>query len=253
ARLAAARARVSEIRESMRVAEIRYEEFFKTEPGILSRPSFDAVAVGSRGEASAMALLHHPEIAAAAARSDKAKAEYKAEKASRLPEVRASVNAVKYDLFGNSNGNSDYDVRAGVNMNYDLYSGGARGAAIKRAAELARQQQFDEDRVRQDVERDAAIAYEKRISANERLDALADSLVANYQARALIAERFRVARGELIDVLQSENDYFEAGVAYLSGLADRDMSTYALMEHTGDLLRYFSPQPEYANGDAAND
>ena len=163
------------------------------------------------------------------------------------------MNAVKYDLFGNSTGNSDYDVRAGVNMNYDLYSGGARGAAIKRAAELARQQQFDEDRVRQDIERDAAIAYEKRISANERLDAFADSLVANYQARALIAERFRVARGELIDVLQSENDYFEAGVAYLSALADRDMSTYALMEHTGDLLRYFSPQPEYAKGDAAND
>lgn len=250
ARLAAARARVAQIRESARLAEIRYEEFFKEPaPGVLARPSFDAVTVGSRDEAAALALQRNPEIAIAEARVDRTRAEYKAEKAARLPEVRAGVNAYKYDVFGDSD---DYDVRAGVNMNYDLYAGGARGAAIKRAGEVARQQQLDEERVRLEIERDAAIAFERRVAAQERLEALGDSLVANYEARALIAERFRVARGELIDVLQSENDYFEAGVAYLSGLADKDMATYALMEHTGDLLRFFSPQPEYSESVSTN-
>lgn len=250
ARLAAARARVSQIRESMRLAEIRYEEFFKTEPALLARPSFDAVAVGSRQEAAALAMQHNPDVAAAAARVDQAKAAFKAERASRLPEVRATVSAAKFDVFA---GGNDYDLRAGVNLNYDLYRGGARGMAIKRARERARQQKFDEERVRQETGRDAEIAYEKRQSADERVAALADALIANYAARDLIAERFRLARGDLIDVLQAENDYFEAGVAYLAGLADRDMATYALMEHTGDLLRFFSPQPEYAEAAAAHD
>lgn len=250
ARLAAARARVSQIRESMRLAEVRYEEFFKEEPGLLVRPSFEAVAVGSRAEAEALAIKNNPEIAAAQALSDSATANYKAEKASRLPELRANVNAVKYNLFENSD---DYDVRAGINMNYDIFAGGSRGARIKSAAEAARQQRFDEERVREEIERDAAIAYEQHAASNERLSELADAVIANYKARDLVAQRFRASRGDLIDILQAENDYFEAAMSYLAGLADRDMATYALMEHTGDLLRYFSPQPADAEGGARDE
>ena len=61
-----------------------------------------------------------------------------------------------------------------------------------------------------------------------------------------IRDRYKLSRGELVDVLQAENDYFDAGIAYLSGLANRDLSIYSLMEHTGELLRYFSPSVEYA-------
>lgn len=243
ARLAAARARVSGIRESMRLAEIRYEELFKQEPGVLARPSYEALAVSSRDEAAKLAVGRNPEIGAAEARSDRATAEYRAARSSRLPEVRANVSAVKYDIF---DGSDDYDLRAGVNLNYDIFAGGARGAAISQAGELARQQKYDEARVRQEIERDAAIAFERRLAANERLESLGDAVIAHAAARDLIAERFRVARGDLIDVLQTENDYFESGVAYIAGLADRDMSTFSLMEHTGDLLRYFSPQPDLA-------
>ncbi len=240
-RLAALRARIAQIRQSARVAEIRYLEFFKTEPGTLSLPSFEAGGVSSRAETAALAVERHPEIGAAAALSDQARAEYKAARAARFPELRASVNGVKYDLL---DGSDDYDIRAGVNFNYDIFAGGARGAEIAQAAALARQQKFDEERVRQEIERDAMIAYESREASKERLAALADAVVANFEARRLVAERFRNARGELIDVLQAENDYFEAAVAYLAGVADRDMATYGLMEHTGELLRYFSPEPD---------
>ncbi|NWG71846.1 MAG: TolC family protein [Parvularculaceae bacterium] len=245
ARLAAARARVAHIRESLRFAEIRYKEYFGREPLRLRRPSYEAVAVGSRDEAAALAVERHPEIGIAAARLDEAQAAHKAAKAARLPEIRAQMNAVKYDAF---EGSDDYDVRAGVNLNYDIFSGGARGAAVAQAAARARQQSYDEARVRQEVEREAMIAFERREACNERLAALADALIANAEARRLISERFRAARGELIDVLQAENDYFEASVAYLAGLADRDMATYGLMEHTGDLIRLFSPQADHDDG-----
>ncbi|MEE2691322.1 MAG: TolC family protein [Pseudomonadota bacterium] len=247
ARLAATRARVAQIRESERLAEIRYEEYFKVQPGTLARPSFDALAVASRDEAMALAAQRNPLIGVAAAGSDRARAEYRAARASRLPELRATVNGTKYDIADGD----DYDVRAGVVMNYDIFAGGARGAAISRASSQARQQKFDEERVRQEVTRDAAIAFERRRTAAERLDALADAVVANYEARALISERFRVARGDLIDILQAENDYFEAAIGYLIGLADRDMATYELMEHTGDLLLNFSPQAEFADAEDA--
>lgn len=241
ARLAGARSRVAQIKESARIADVRFAEYFKAAPEMLRLPSYESVAVGSREEAITLALSKNPIVAAAAARTQSVDAEKRAAKASRLPEVRASVTGSSFDVL---NGAEDYDVRAGVNMRYDLFAGGGRSAAISSAKSAAEQQRAEEERVRLEVERDAAIAFERREAAGEKLDALESALVANNEARSMVAERFRASRGDLLDVIQAESDWFEAGVAYLAGLADRDMASYELMEFTGDLLRFFSPRDE---------
>jgi len=242
ARLAASRARIAEIRESKRYADIRYEEFFGEAPAQLTRPGIDAPALDGRNDAVAAALENNPEIAAASARADARQADYKAARGARMPEVRLSVDAVKYDIFDSGN---DFDVRAGVNVNYNIFGGGARAADISAARSRAKKEYYNEEQVRQEVTRDAAMAYEGLRGADERLDALSESLVANDITRDLVLERYKLSRGDLIDVLQAENDYFEAGVAFVTALAGRDMASYGLMEHTGDLIRMFSPENEY--------
>jgi len=242
ARLAAAHARVAEIRESERFAEIRYLEFFREAPGVLARPSLQRVAVNSRDQAIAAAARRHPDIAAAEARANASRADFKAARGARYPELRVSLDAVKFDIFDSGN---DFDLRAGLNLNYNIFNGGARGADIAAARSRANQEKFSAEQVRKEIARDAAIAYERRVGAEARLAALEIAVIAHDETRDLTLERYRVARGNLIDVLQTENDYFEASLAYLTGLANRDMAIYGLMEHTGDLLRYFSPQPEY--------
>lgn len=239
ARLAAARARVSEIRESAKLAEIRYGEFFGEEPGLLARPGFDALSVASRDDAVAKAMNFNPELDVAASRAQASTADFKAAKGERLPEVRLSVDAVKYDVF---NGGDDHDIRAGLDVQYNIFGGGLRAANIAEAGSRARQARFNEENIRREIARDAAFAFERRNGAQARLAALETAVIAHDETRDLVLERYRVSRGDLIDVLQAENDYFEAAVAYLTGLANKDMSTYALMEHTGDLLRFFSPQ-----------
>lgn len=243
ARLAAARARVSEIRESAGLAEIRYVEFYNEQPGVLPRPNFALLAVDSREEAVAAAMSHNPELGVAQARAAASTADYKAAKSERLPEVRVSVDAVKFDVF---NGSDDYDVRAGVDVQYNIFSGGLRAANISEAGSRARQARFNEEQIRQEIARDAAFAFERSYGAGARLDALEDAVIAHETTRDLVLERYRVARGDLIDVLQAENDYFESAVAYITGLANRDLAAFALMEHTGDLIRFFSPQDETA-------
>ncbi|MEO0399898.1 MAG: hypothetical protein AAF224_10820, partial [Pseudomonadota bacterium] len=42
------------------------------------------------------------------------------------------------------------------------------------------------------------------------------------------------------DLLQAENDWFEAGVAYLIASAGYDLAVYQMMAFTGDLQRLFS-------------
>ena len=241
ARLAAAKARAADFAESARLAEIRYQEFFAEPPPRLAFPEHRQAGVSSREQAIAIALQRDPTLAAAIARSDSFRAEVGAAKGRRLPEIRANVTSVSYDVF---NGADDYDVRAGVNLNYDLFAGGARGAEIARAKRSAERQAHEEDLIRREIERDAAIAFEREATAKARLDALDAALEANREARDLVAERFRASRGTLIDLIEAENDWFEAALRQLSGRADRDMASFALMEFTGDLLRRFSPREE---------
>lgn len=245
ARLAAARARLAEISESKRVADISYEEFFGAAPeAVLMRPAFSELDAESRNDVVATALERNPEIASAQARADARQADFKASRAARLPEVRLSVDAVKYDVFETGD---DFDVRAGLNVNYNIFGGGARAADIAVARSRARREKFNEEQVRQTVSREAAVSFERLQGADDRLSALSDALIAHDITRDLVLERYKLSRGDLIDVLQAENDYFEAGVAYVIALSERDMAGYALMEHTGDLLRLFSPQIEYDN------
>lgn len=244
ARLAASRARLSEIEESKRFADIRYEEFFGEPPKILSRPEVDGPPLETRNETVAEALENNPELAAAEARADQRQADFKAAKGARYPEVRLSVDAVKYDVFESGD---DFDVRAGVNVNYNIFGGGARAADIAIAKSRARREAFNESQVRQEIAREAAMAFERVQSADVRLAALAEAVIAHDLTRDLVLERYKLSRGDLIDVLQAENDYFEAAVAYLTALSGQDMAEYALMEHTGGLLRLFSPQLDYEN------
>ncbi len=242
ARLAAARARLSEIKESKRFADIRYEEFFGAAPKLLSRPTIIPPTLETRNETVAEAIVNNPELAAAEARADARQADYKAAKGARYPEVRLSVDAVKYDIFDSGD---DFDVRAGVNVNYNIFGGGARAAEIAIARSRAKREAFNETQIRQEIAREAAMSFERLQSSDERVAALAEAVIAHDETRDLVLERYQLSRGDLIDVLQAENDYFEAGVAYLTALTGRDMAGYALMEHTGDLLGLFSPVLEY--------
>ena len=242
ARLAGARARLAEIHESMRLANIRYEEFFGVAPDKLRRPAIAEPGVSDRTETVVAALESNPEVAVAEARANASKYDFKAAKAARLPEVRLSVDASKYDVFDSGD---DFDVRAGVVVNYDIFGGGARSADIAIARSRAKRESFNEEQVRQDISREAAMAFERVRGADDRLDALADALVAHDVTRDLVLERYKYSRGDLIDVLQAESDYFEAGVEYVIALSGRDMAGYALMEQTGDLIEMFSPQNEY--------
>jgi adhesin transport system outer membrane protein len=198
--------------------------------------------ISDRNQIVAEALEINPEIAAAEARAEARQADFKAARSARLPEVRLSVDAQKYDVFDTDN---DFDVRAGLTVNYNIFGGGARAADIAIARSRAKREHFNEEQTRKDVAREAAMAFERLEGADERLAALGDSLIANDVTRDLVLERYKLSRGDQIDVLQAENDYFEAGVAYVIALSGRDMAGYALMEHTGDLLRLFSPQTDY--------
>ena len=236
ARLGTARARVVQIRESQRLAEIRYKEFFGAPSEDLAWPTLGVLAVSSQEEAIKAARARHPSLGAAQARLDEQRANVRAAKGARLPTLDASLEATKFDIGDGD----DYDLRAGVNLRYDLFAGGLRRSAIGQARAAAKQSEYEAAQTELAIVRDAAIAFERQKANDERVKALETALISHHAARDLVAARFRASRGDLLDILQAENEWFEAGVAYLIGAATRDVAVYDLMTFTGDLSRLFT-------------
>ena len=92
-----------------------------------------------------------------------------------------------------------------------------------------------------------ALEAQAETAAEEAAEFLAESAPWAVGEAMRVLGDLRLSRGDLIDVLQAESDYFEAGVSFVIALTGRDMAEFALMEQTGDLLRAFPPENEYAD------
>ncbi len=85
----------------------------------------------------------------------------------------------------------------------------AQVGAAARAADARAQ------RVREEAERNASIAWSDVQALEEQVAALRENYVASRRTRDVQVERFRVARGTINDVLEANESYFETAVAYV--------------------------------------
>lgn len=221
------RARIRRARDS---AEVRFAELFgvPAPPGIKRPPypglpslSRDAAELRARGAAT---------VRAAEADATAGQREAKAARADILPTVTAGVDAGRYGLFETEN---DYDIRARLTLRYRLFGGGDFRA--EQVAARARASRARADRVREEARRDAAIAWADVEALTTQLGALRSSYIAARQSRDVIAERFRVSRGTLFDLLAAQQSFFETATSYLQAITDLDTARYILLARTGGL------------------
>ena len=93
------------------------------------------------------------------------------------------------------------------------------------------------------VESAAAIARAAQREARAERAALENSYIASRQSRDVLAERFRVARGTLFDLLESESGYFNVAATYIRSITELDAARYVLLSRTGRLLSTLDIDP----------
>ncbi len=234
--LANAQGRVARFERQLSSARARYlEAFGEPAPERLVRPISPRSAAKSAEEAIALSEKA-PEVAAAKARETSAEREWRAARADRLPRISGVVDATRYDVLESNN---DYDVRGRLVLRHSLFAGGRTTARANQALARYRQAEFNVERVVNEAGRDAGIAYEDVRVLERQLDTLERAYIANRRTRDLFVEQFKVSRGTLLDVLQAEQDYFEAAVEYLQGASELDVAHHVLLDRTGELLDDF--------------
>ncbi len=241
--IARANTRLAQFRRSEAQAEARFTEFTGTPP-FSAQPR--APRVGNEPisrDAAVVDARTSPDVRAAQAGAEAARQDYRAAKSDLLPNITAGLDGGSYGVL---EGEPDYDIRARLTLRYRFFGGVeprvAQIGAQARAADARAQ------RVREEAERDASIAWSDVQALEEQVGALRENYVASRRTRDVQVERFRVARGTINDVLEANESYFETAVAYVLAISELDAARYVLLSRTGKLLETLEIEPTTGEG-----
>ena len=236
--IAAAQAQLANYRRQLATAEAQYVALTgaPAPPGLGRAPGAVEGAVSqelAQADAEAVPAVRAAKLAAEASRFDA-----KSVRADARPGVAAGIDAGRYGVYQNAR---DYDVRASVTVSQRFFGG--QKQRIDAAEARARGAEATYERVRQDAVRDATIAWADVKALQDTEAAIRDNYIATRKSRDVLAERFRVARGTLFDLLATETNYFNVAARYVETVTELDIARYTLLARRGKLLDAFGIEP----------
>jgi adhesin transport system outer membrane protein len=242
--IAQADTRLAQFRRQLAGAEARFTELTGNPvPAGLERAPVPGGIVSSRDQA-VLGAANTAGVRSAEASATASNQDMRAARADRLPQITAGIDAGRYGVIENDR---DYDIRGRVALRYRIF--GAADARAEQYEARARGAEARANRIREEAVRDAAIAWSDVRALEAQLDALETSYIASRRARDVIAERFRVARGTLFDVVEAENNYFESATAFIQSLSELDAARYVLLSRMGRLLDILEVDPDRLRGE----
>lgn len=131
------------------------------------------------------------------------------------------------------------DLLAMVRLNYNIYGGGT----LKRQQEVATQQYIQAMEIRRNTIRDTELtvrlawaAFEATTGQKEHIQ---QYVIATKESQIAYEKQFRLGRRTLLDVLDSENELFQARQDYVNADYDELFSEFRLFNAKGELMRAF--------------
>ena len=126
--------------------------------------------------------------------------------------------------------------KAMLKMRYNLYNGGSDVAKSRRAAYQINKSKDIRDRAHRMLEEGTRLSWsaltlskKQKLFLQEHVDASARTVIA-YE------KQFKIGQRSLLDVLNTENELFEARKAYLTAEYDGILAKYRVLNATGLIL-----------------
>lgn len=161
-------------------------------------------------------LVASPTINAAYENVRASKAQIQSNRAAYYPrfDVRAGQS---FDLNGNQVIYGDSrNAFIELLMTYNLFRGGSDMAREKQAIELQYQARDLQEKACRDVRQTLAIAYNDMLRLTEQLTYLEQHRLSTEKARQAYRQQFEIGQRTLLDMLNTQNEYFEASRAYIN-------------------------------------
>lgn len=234
ARLALAISNVAAAESTLRDAEIAYLKVVGKMPQSLARPEAPPIP-GSADEAVKIAVLNHPILRSALSDVDAAQAQREIARSFYFPrlELEASYSDNK-NIDGVVGPNRDRLIMLWVKWNvfrggFDYNRDQETAKQINEAQEIARN-------TNRQVEAAVRLAYNAFATARDRLPSLDRYVKASDATRDAYNKQFAIGQRTLLDLLDSENEYFTSRSTYINALFIELSARFRVLNAMGSLL-----------------
>lgn len=203
-------------------------------------PAFGDRLPGDVSQALTMAFQGNPEFHAAVENIAASRAERRAAQSAFHPQLDlvARTGTYKDSDSGSSLNSEGRQDRSSIELvaSMNLYRGGSDLASFRAASERVEQSVNLREKACVDVRQTTQIAYNDTQRLREQLAYLNQHRLSTDRVRGAYQQQFDIGQRSLLDVLDTENEYFEASRAYVNAQYDVSLADARTLAATGQLM-----------------
>lgn len=179
-----------------------------------------------------LALAHSPELQAAKADFLASDAKVDVSKSKFWPEINLELGASENENLDGIQGHNR-DMSGMLKFRYDIMNGGADVAAFDAAkADRIRAMRQCEN-VRRNVIENVRVSWAELVSTRQQMKELQEHVESSKKVVADYKKQFEIGARALFNVLDAENDYFNAQIALTNASYNNAISYYRVLEACG--------------------
>ncbi len=236
-RLSLAQATLEERRGQLREVVALFTETVGEPPVDLVMPVVpDYGEPESLDELLAIVMDENPSVTSTANRVEQRDQEIRVARSSYYPRVDIEV-------FGSVNDNQngvkgmDSDLNARIRGQWNLFNGFGDLASVRRAEQIANAERGTLGDEARRVREEARVVWESLITARDTVVPLREHVAAQSRVLGSYRGQFDVGRRTLLDLLDAQNEYFQAQTTLNDAEFNVTVAEYELIFVTGRLLR----------------
>lgn len=171
-----------------------------------------------------------------------AAAEVNVRRGAFAPTLDLQASKAPTDNYDGYNGRTNVSSVA-VIFNMNLFRGGADRARLASSAEKLNVAKDLRDKVCRDMRQTLSIANNNIIKLKEQMESLRQHQLSTEKARDAYRKQFDIGQRTLLDVLDSENELFDAQRAYINAQSDYKVAEATVLGNSGRLLEALKLKP----------
>lgn len=188
------------------------------------------------------AVARNPAYLSTLASVRSATAEVNVRRGAFSPTLDLQASKAPTDNYNGYNGRSNISSVA-VIFNMNLFRGGADRARLGSAAEKLNATKDQREKVCRDMRQTLSIANNNIIKLKDQMESLRQHQLSTEKARDAYRKQFDIGQRTLLDVLDSENELFDAQRAYINAQSDYKVAEATVLANSGRLLETLKLKP----------
>ncbi|AIZ32143.1 TolC family outer membrane protein [Pseudomonas sp. K1(2024)] len=218
-------------------AEANFYSVVGRQPDELEAPSSIKIQMpNTLDEARQGMRENNPYLKSAQADVNAAEKQYEVAKSPFYPRLDAVLATGANNNTGGERGHSNNDWQAGVELSYNLFRGGSDKARLESDSYKINQAMDIRNNALRELTENLSLAWNAMNNARKQTPSAREYAETTTRVRAAYQDQFGLGQRTLLDVLDSENELYNANRRYTEVRYTEEYSMYRVLATMGELL-----------------